>query len=89
MPDTGQPICMTCGQPAGAPLRFNHLPSGEPCVACAERLLDAMQPLLPGAAAPVAAKQASRGRRKAALRALPPMAGGDGMPRERAEPEPA
>ncbi|TAJ11652.1 MAG: hypothetical protein EPO68_14320 [Planctomycetota bacterium] len=88
MAEASQPVCMTCGQSAGTPLRFNHLPSGEPCPACAERLLEAMASLLPGARAAVDAKKGGRGSGKSALRALPRIAGG-AVPRDRAEPEPA
>jgi hypothetical protein len=87
MAEASQPVCMTCGQSAGAPLRFNHLPSGDPCPACAERLLEALDSLLPGARA-TKAKTAVRGSRKSALRALPRLPGAV-VPRDRAEPEPA
>lgn len=45
----GQPsteiVCFQCGQAVSDPPRWNHLPSGEPCRACAERLLDSLPPI--------------------------------------------
>lgn len=35
-------LCFTCGLPSGDPLRLNHLPSGEVCPNCRDRLLDAL-----------------------------------------------
>lgn len=42
------PVCFSCGQAAGAPLRLNYLSSGEVCPACRDRVLEALSPLLPG-----------------------------------------
>ncbi|MBM3975729.1 MAG: hypothetical protein FJ299_01920 [Planctomycetes bacterium] len=85
MSAASQPVCMTCGHSAGAPLRFNHLPNGDPCPSCADRLLEALRPLLPGVKAVADEKKPARNGRKAALRALPRIPG----PIDRAEPEPA
>lgn len=41
------PICIHCGLSAGSPPRLNRLEDGRLCPACAERLLDALPPLLP------------------------------------------
>ena len=43
-----QPICFHCGQSAAVSTRFNRLPDGRPCPACAERLLASLAPPLPG-----------------------------------------
>lgn len=40
--------CIQCGQNTGDVTRFNRLPDGRACPACAERLLDMLPPLLPG-----------------------------------------
>jgi hypothetical protein len=37
---TNPAVCFTCGLPTGDPLRLNHLPSGQVCTACRDRLLD-------------------------------------------------
>jgi len=42
------PVCFSCGQAAGVPLRLNYLSSGEVCPACRDRVLEALSPLLPG-----------------------------------------
>jgi hypothetical protein len=41
-------ICFQCGGPADLSERLNRLPGGEPCPACADRLLSALPPLVPG-----------------------------------------
>jgi hypothetical protein len=89
MPESAQPVCMTCGQSAGIPLRFNHLASGDPCPACCDRLLEALSPLLPGAAGATrrGREGSQRGSRKSALRALPRTQVVSDQ--DRAEPEPA
>jgi len=60
--------CFTCGQPAGDPVRFNHLSNGRPCPTCRDRLLESLGSLIPGigveAAAPV--------REEASSEASPP-----------------
>jgi len=45
---TSDPICFTCGQPAGPAPRWNRLDDGRACPSCAERLLDSLAPLVPG-----------------------------------------
>lgn len=40
-------LCFTCGLPLGDPPRLNHLPSGQVCPRCSERLLETLPPLLP------------------------------------------
>lgn len=35
-------VCIQCGQPAGDPLRLNHMPNGRACSACRDRLLDSL-----------------------------------------------
>lgn len=40
-------VCFQCGQHVGEPLQVNSLPSGEPCTACQNRVLDALPSLLP------------------------------------------
>jgi len=47
--------CFTCGQPAGDPARFNHLPNGRPCPTCRDRLLESLAPLIPAAGSEAAA----------------------------------
>ena len=42
-----QPVCITCGQPVAVQGEVNRLPTGEPCHACRDRLLDALPTLLP------------------------------------------
>lgn len=55
------PVCFSCGQAAGVPLRLNYLSSGEVCPACRDRVLEALSPLLPGRRA--AGKRARAGGR--------------------------
>jgi hypothetical protein len=50
MADPTPARCITCGQEAVSTTRLNALPSGEPCPACAERLLDTLAPALPSQA---------------------------------------
>lgn len=40
--------CIQCGQNTGDATRFNRLPDGRACPACADRLLEMLPPLLPG-----------------------------------------
>ena len=47
MPDPHPPICFQCGQSATETARLNRFPDGRPCPICAERLLEALPPLLP------------------------------------------
>ncbi|MBK7876783.1 MAG: hypothetical protein IPJ77_13745 [Planctomycetes bacterium] len=49
MPAPSPTLCFTCGLAVTDPPRLNHLPSGETCSACRDRLLDALPPLLPSA----------------------------------------
>lgn len=39
MADGPEPLCFTCGLPAGKSARFNHLPNGQVCPSCRDRLL--------------------------------------------------
>ena len=48
MMGASETLCITCGQPAGEFPRLNHLPSGQVCPTCRNRLLEALPPLLPG-----------------------------------------
>ncbi|HVS11126.1 MAG TPA: hypothetical protein VMS76_14750 [Planctomycetota bacterium] len=48
MSSPGEPICFTCGQPAGSPPRLNRLEDGSACQGCAERVQEALPPALPG-----------------------------------------
>jgi hypothetical protein len=41
-PSIREPVCFTCGLPVGEPLRLNHLPSGQTCPTCSDRLLEAL-----------------------------------------------
>lgn len=43
--------CIQCGQPAGDPLRLNHMPNGKACTACRDRLLDSLPAPFPAAVA--------------------------------------
>ena len=38
-------VCIRCGLPIGDPPRINRLSDGEPCGACAERLLETLPPI--------------------------------------------
>jgi len=42
-------VCIQCGQPAGDPLRLNHMPNGKACSACRDRLLDSLPAPFPSA----------------------------------------
>ena len=48
MKASAEPICFTCGQPAGSPPRLNRLEDGRACPGCAERVQEALPPALPG-----------------------------------------
>lgn len=39
---SSETLCFQCGQPAGNPLRLNHMPNGTVCSVCRDRLLDAL-----------------------------------------------
>ena len=39
--------CFTCGETLGSEPRLHLLPSGEPCPACRDRLLESIPPALP------------------------------------------
>lgn len=41
-------LCFSCGQSVVEVDRINRMEDGEPCPACADRLLQSMPPLLPG-----------------------------------------
>lgn len=41
------PVCIACGQAVGPKPRLNQLSDGRTCLACADRLLDSLPPLLP------------------------------------------
>jgi hypothetical protein len=45
-------LCFTCGLPLGDPPRLNHLPGGQVCPSCRDRLLDHLPALLPGGLRP-------------------------------------
>jgi hypothetical protein len=47
MIDSSETVCITCGLPSGDPPRLNHLPGGQVCPACRDRLLATLPPLLP------------------------------------------
>lgn len=74
----GETLCITCGLPAGEPLRMNHLPSGAPCPACRDRLLDGLDAPLPadlmrlGEPKPLTAEEAEEDAPYVAPRALEP-----------------
>lgn len=83
------PLCFQCGQPANQADRINHLPSGEPCPTCLQRVLDQQPALLPGFGARAAVEARSRRPRASGgpLRALPRV---DAAPETGySEPEPA
>ena len=42
MADGSDPLCFTCGLPYGGATRLNHLPSGQVCTSCRDRLLEAI-----------------------------------------------
>jgi hypothetical protein len=42
MPKGPEPLCFTCGLPIGDPFRLNHLPGGQVCPSCRDRLLDSL-----------------------------------------------
>jgi DNA-directed RNA polymerase subunit RPC12/RpoP len=48
MSDAKEPLCFTCGKAVTTPPRLNTHPSGLPCPACSERVLDHLPSLLPG-----------------------------------------
>lgn len=48
MRESSETLCFTCGLPAGEFPRLNHLPSGQVCPTCRDRLLAMLPPLLPG-----------------------------------------
>lgn len=41
-------LCFSCGQPVGDPPKLNRLESGQVCRTCSDRVLDSLQPPLPG-----------------------------------------
>ncbi len=47
MRDSSETVCFTCGLPSGEFPRLNHLPSGQVCPSCRDRLLAALPPILP------------------------------------------
>jgi hypothetical protein len=47
MASHSEPVCITCGLPVGAPVRFNRLPNGQTCPSCRDRVLDSVPPALP------------------------------------------
>lgn len=50
MAEPSAPLCITCSLPVSEPLRLNHLPSGQTCPTCRDRLLAALPPVLPARA---------------------------------------
>lgn len=48
MQSSHDPLCFTCKQPVGDPPVVNELAEDEVCPACAERVLEALPPALPG-----------------------------------------
>lgn len=54
MPAPSPTLCFTCGLTVTEPPQLNHLPNGESCPACRDRLLDSLPPLLPSAPLQVA-----------------------------------
>jgi len=48
---SSETMCIQCGQPAGDPLRLNHMPNGKSCTACRDRLLDSLPAPFPAAVA--------------------------------------
>jgi len=46
---SSETMCIQCGQPAGDPLRLNHMPNGKACVVCRDRLLDSLPAPFPAA----------------------------------------
>lgn len=40
-------LCFACGKPVGDPPILNQMPDGENCLRCAERVLEALPPILP------------------------------------------
>ena len=51
MADGPEPICFTCGLPSGSNARLNHLPNGQVCPSCRDRLLEALPAPFPVALA--------------------------------------
>lgn len=49
MADGSEPLCFTCGLPSGGAERLNHLPNGQVCPACRDRLLETIPAPFPGA----------------------------------------
>lgn len=42
MAEGHETLCFTCGLPAGEEARLNHLPNGQVCPACRDRLLETL-----------------------------------------------
>jgi hypothetical protein len=59
MAEPSAPVCITCSLPVGEPLRLNHLPSGQACPTCRDRLLAALPPIFPARAAWTAPEELS------------------------------
>lgn len=62
MSEGSEIVCFHCGQSVGDPPRLNEMPDGEPCRACADRLLDALPPIFhTPIVAPVEGRRMDRG----------------------------
>ena len=48
MRDSSETVCFTCGLPSGEFPRLNHLPGGQVCPTCRDRLMAILPPILPG-----------------------------------------
>lgn len=44
-------VCFSCGNPVGEPPVLHRLANGQPCVACRDRMLEHLPPVLPRVAA--------------------------------------
>lgn len=47
MRDSSETVCFTCGLPSGEFPRLNHLPGGQVCPTCRDRLMSILPPILP------------------------------------------
>lgn len=45
MSEANEIVCFQCGHSIGSPEKLNYMPDGEPCKACADRLLELAPPI--------------------------------------------
>jgi hypothetical protein len=51
MSNGARTVCFSCGHPVGDPPALHRLANGQACVACRDRLLEHLPPVLPRATA--------------------------------------